>query len=107
MTDRPDQWWREVAASFPCDTCGARPGAPCQTKGGVRKYEMHVDRSRRASAVGWAVARQPAPDVVPRCLTCGVVLPKGTPPGAECGRCTRVRELAAEALAPSPRKGNT
>lgn len=46
--------WRAVVNSYPCETCGAGPGAWCISTGGKYKYEPHAARSKLASANHWA-----------------------------------------------------
>lgn len=103
MTRRqpPPDWWQDVSIAWPCEYCGAQPGMLCKTASGNRLWVVHVDRQRRAAAMVRHNVDAPA-DV--HCMTCGVLLHRGSRPGAECGRCMRVRELTAEALEPSPRR---
>jgi hypothetical protein len=97
----PIAWWQDVAIAYPCEYCGARPGMHCQSSNGERRWTVHVDRARRAAAL---VRHNVEPPGDVHCMTCGVLLRHGSRVGAECGRCTRVRELTAEALEPSPRR---
>lgn len=45
--------WKIVAWHYPCLTCNAGPGEPCRRPGGGESGEVHVCRSRLASANGW------------------------------------------------------
>lgn len=51
--------WREVALTFPCTTCNAAPGEPCNTVTGEAKYEVHAARSAAAAKHQWHDADEP------------------------------------------------
>lgn len=55
--------WKIIAERYPCLTCNAAPGQPCLRPGGLVASEVHVYRSRRASADGW---RDPDDSPTPR-----------------------------------------
>lgn len=48
MTDRRSPW-RITQETYPCDTCGAQPGEPCFTTGGLLADMPHADRARQAN----------------------------------------------------------
>lgn len=45
--------WRIIAEKYPCLTCNAAPGESCCSPGGRIAKEVHVARSRLASAAHW------------------------------------------------------
>jgi hypothetical protein len=53
LSGQPKQFWKEVAVSYPCGTCGAAPGDNCTTTSGRQKYDIHTDRTAQASANDW------------------------------------------------------
>jgi hypothetical protein len=69
---QPPQRWRLIVESYPCDTCGAGPGAPCLTISGTVKHEPHVERVALVVhciyCLGWLAADWPE-------LVCDVCLP--------------------------------
>jgi DNA-directed RNA polymerase subunit RPC12/RpoP len=75
----PKAPWRLVLLSYPCPTCGAKPGEPCITTGG-RVAAEHADRARNAD----------------RCPKCGIWVGAEEDPGTLCGRCALVRSLEIE-----------
>jgi hypothetical protein len=50
---QPKQPWRQVALSYPCETCGAGPGDPCMSVSGRKADMPHVTRTTLASANDW------------------------------------------------------
>lgn len=47
--------WRRAALQYPCETCGAAPGAKCVRISGALSYEIHTYRTTLARAGGWKV----------------------------------------------------
>jgi hypothetical protein len=72
--------WRAVVQSYPCEACGAPPGAKCITVSGHRSYEPHQQRSNAASANHWR-----SPDDLP--APCGT-LPRIDPTDAGVGNAS-------------------
>jgi hypothetical protein len=70
--------WHVVFLSYPCPSCGAKPGEECITTGGRWAFP-HADRTRQAN----------------RCPSCGAVVGAENP-GALCDRCALVRALEVE-----------
>ena len=45
--------WKIVAQHYACTTCNASPGEPCLRPGGRKASDVHVARTRLASANHW------------------------------------------------------
>jgi len=72
--------WAAVFLTYPCPTCGAGPGEPCQTASGRVADIPHAGRTRNAD----------------RCPRCGSITGAEAEPGALCARCALVRALEVE-----------
>jgi hypothetical protein len=46
-------YWKRVAQAYPCMTCNAKPGEPCNGVGGRPQALPHVTRTRLAAGNDW------------------------------------------------------
>jgi len=72
--------WRVLLRSYPCPTCGAGPGEPCQTSTGHQADIEHAGRAAQAA----------------RCPKCGTRVDGDSHPGDLCPRCQLLRNLDTE-----------
>lgn len=72
--------WRAVFLTYPCESCGAKPGEECVTSTGKVYRDVHADRARRGD----------------RCPRCHTVIEHDVEPGSLCGKCSLLRSLEIE-----------
>lgn len=58
--------WRRAAMQYGCTQCGAPPGRPCVTDHNNVRTEMHVARTRLASADHWVIEEDQM-NICPEC----------------------------------------
>jgi hypothetical protein len=79
--------WRDIIYSYPCITCGAKPGASCRTRAGNIADVPHAKRA----------------EVAARCPVCNLKLPEGAEPGDLCDKHELIRSLELERTHTHPR----
>ena len=87
MTEHPAPW-RLVFLSYPCPTCGARPGEECRTSRGYVANPPHAARTAQAN----------------RCPRCGTLLEATADRGLLCPKHQLIRDLEVERATHHQRK---
>lgn len=72
--------WRLIFTTYPCPTCGAKPGRDCRTVNGHVASQVHAARTAHAE----------------RCPRCGTHISADDEPGSYCARCQLLRALEIE-----------